>query len=203
MYDTHNHMRPVDHTSANTDSDTGTTSSAVPQSHQPPDPAPVTSGPDEAPRSERDVLLDELDEALVEVRRVLQRPGYRQRLLAGLPQDVPLSILRLLRVVQRASEPPSIGTVADVLAVDPSTASRMVDRAVARGELERRPCADDRRRARLHLTADGRALLETATARRRELLAEVTSDWSAPALDALVGQLERLQAGFDALEEPT
>lgn len=163
-----------------------------------------SSGPAAAgvPRGgdERALLLDELDEALTRIRRVLLRPGYRQRLLAGLPQDVPLGVLRLLRVVQRASDPPSIGAVADVLTVDPSTASRMVDRAVERGELERRTCVDDARRTRLHLTPAGQALLDTATHRRRELLAEVTSDWAPDDLDDLVGHLERLQAGFDELE---
>ncbi len=188
-------------TSSVTDATTDATTDAV-TDPAPSEAASARSAAAPTQRDERDVLLDELDEALVHLRRVLQRPGYRRRLLAALPQDVPLSILRLLRVVQRASEPPSIGTVADVLDIDPSTASRIVDRAVARGDLERRACADDRRRARLHLTPSGQALLDTATQRRRELLAAVTSDWSPQALDGLVSHLERLQAGFDALEDP-
>jgi DNA-binding MarR family transcriptional regulator len=148
----------------------------------------------------RSVVLDDLDEALVGIRRVQQRPGYRQRLLEGLPREVSLGGLRLLRVVQRASEPPTIGTVAEVLAIDPSTASRVVDRVVEDGLLERRACDRDRRRARLRVTEDGLELLAELTRRRRELLREITQDWEGDELDRLVGLLERLQDGFDRLE---
>jgi DNA-binding MarR family transcriptional regulator len=143
---------------------------------------------------------DALDDALVAIRRVLLRPGYRARLLDGLPGRVELATLRLLRTVQRSDGAPSIGEVAEVLTVDPSTASRVVDRAVESGLLERRACSEDRRRARLHLTATGTELLDRATDRRRELLAEVTSDWSEDELDQLVRQLTALIEGFDRLE---
>ena len=150
--------------------------------------------------TDRHAALDALDDALVELRQVQLRPGYRRRLLDGLATDVPLAVLRLLRVVQRADEPPTIGAVADVLVVDPSTASRVVDRAVDGGYLERRACDDDRRRARLQLSSRGEELLEAVTQRRRDLLAEVASDWTADELAAMVARIERLQAGFDALE---
>ncbi len=150
--------------------------------------------------TDRHAALDALDDALVELRRVQLRPGYRRRLLEGLAADVPLAVLRLLRVVQRADEAPTIGAVAEVLVIDPSTASRVVDRAAETGYLERRPCDDDRRRARLQLTSRGEELLAAVSQRRRELLAEVASDWTADELAQVIGHLERLQAGFDALE---
>jgi DNA-binding MarR family transcriptional regulator len=143
---------------------------------------------------------DALDDALVALRRVQLRPGYRARLLEGLPGRVELATLRLLRTVQRHDGAPSIGEVAEVLIIDPSTASRVVDRAVGSGLLERRACTDDRRRARLHLTPTGSELLDRATDRRRELLAEVTTDWSEDELDLLVRQLHALIEGFDQLE---
>ena len=144
--------------------------------------------------------LDQLDEALVGIRRVLQRPGYRDRLLRALSARIPLATLRLLRAVQRAATAPAIGEVADVLGIDPSTASRVVDRAVAAGYLERSVCPDDRRRTRLLLSTSGAALLDEATARRRELLAEITETWDTDDLDTLVVLLQRLLSGFDALE---
>ena len=143
---------------------------------------------------------DALDDALVAIRRVLLRPGYRARLLDALPGRVELATLRLLRTVQRHEAAPSIGEVAEVLTIDPSTASRVVDRAVGSGLLERRACTDDRRRARLYLTPTGTELLDRATDRRRELLAEVTGDWTEDELDLLVRQLTALIAGFDQLE---
>ncbi|MEX2548761.1 MAG: MarR family winged helix-turn-helix transcriptional regulator [Nitriliruptoraceae bacterium] len=159
-------------------------------------PAPSRTGTP----GDRPVALDRLDETLVEIRRVLQRPGYRRAVLGDLEADVELGTLRLLRVVQRAPATPTIGEVAEVLVIDPSTASRVVDRAVATGYLERRPCSDDRRRSRLSLTDVGDELLAEVTARRRAVLADATTDLSEDELTTLLGLLERLLDGFDAVE---
>ncbi len=144
--------------------------------------------------------LDRLDETLVELRRVLQRPGYRRAVLGGLETDVELGTLRLLRVVQRSREAPTIGEAAEVLVIDPSTASRVVDRAAAAGYLQRRPCNDDRRRSRLSLTVAGEELLAEVTARRRAVLVDATTGLSDAELTTLLGLLERLLDGFDAVE---
>lgn len=161
---------------------------------------PTAAPPGRSPAPRDTSRHDALDDALVTIRRVLLRPGYRARLLDGLPGQVELATLRLLRTVQRHDGAPSIGEVAEVLMIDPSTASRVVDRAVGSELLERRACTDDRRRARLHLTPTGNELLDRATDRRRELLAEVTADWTEEELDLLVRQLTSLVGGFDQLE---
>jgi DNA-binding MarR family transcriptional regulator len=145
-------------------------------------------------------LLDGLDESLLRLRRVFQRPGYRKRLLEGLSSDIELATLRMLRAVQRSDRAPSVGGVADALMIDPSTASRVVDGAAEAELLDRRACTDDRRKARLHLTAQGQRVLEEVTARRRQLLAQVTADWNPDELHKLIGLLSTLQAGFDQLE---
>lgn len=143
---------------------------------------------------------DQLDEALVSLRRALQRPGYRRRLLEGLAQPLELGTLRLLRTVQRSDEAPSIGMVAEVLAIDPSTASRVVERAVAAGQLERRACDADRRRSRLYLTPAGIEILERVTERRRELLAEVTDGFTDAEVRTLVAGLHRVLEGFERFD---
>ena len=146
-------------------------------------------------------ILDELDEALVHVRRVLQRPGYRRRLLAAVDRPLELATLRTLRAVERRQDgDPCIGDVAEALAVDPSTASRTVDRAVAAGLLDRTPSERDRRRTSLVLTAQGAAVLDRVTAARRELLAEVTADWADADVERLSALLRDLLVGFDRLE---
>jgi len=145
-----------------------------------------------------DAGLDRLDETLVELRRVLLRPGYRRAVLGDLAGTVGLATIRLLRTVQRAAEPPSIGEVAEVLAIDPSTASRLVERAAEAGLLERRACADDRRRARLHLCPAGTQLLATVTARRRAVLTAAVDGWDHDDLTTLQALIDRLLAGFDA-----
>lgn len=146
--------------------------------------------------------LERLDEALVHTRRLLQRPGYRRRLLAALPDRVELTVLRVLRAVEgHGDTAPSIGQVAEVLVVEPSTASRFVERAAAMGYLERHACQHDRRRTRLQLTAAGTRLLAQATAARRELLAEVTDGWAGGDVEALAELLQHLRAGFDRLDD--
>lgn len=144
-------------------------------------------------------LLDALDDALVRVRRVLQSPGYRRKLVGQLGGVEALSTLRLVRAVERAGEAPSVGDVAELLLVDPSTASRSVDDAVERGYVVRRPCAKDRRRALLHLTDAGRELLARMTAVRHDLLSEVTADWEPEELADLVQRLRHLLDGLERL----
>ena len=144
--------------------------------------------------------LDRLDDALAHVRRLLQRPGYRRHFQAALPTPVDLTTLRVLRAVERMDDAPSIREVAEVLGVDPSSASRFVDQAVGGGYLDRRTCERDRRRSRLHLTGSGRDLLAVATRARRTLLAEVTGEWSADDVVALGALLERLRSDLDRFE---
>lgn len=152
----------------------------------------TTSAPD---------TLEHLDDALVHTRRLLQRPGYRRRLRAALPADVELTVLRVLRAVERLdADAPTIGDVAEALVVDPSTASRFVDQAVTQGYLERRPCSSDRRRTRVAVTEVGRDLLAQATTARRDLLAGVTDGWPPADVETLAVLLDRLRAGFDRLE---
>jgi DNA-binding MarR family transcriptional regulator len=145
--------------------------------------------------------LADLDRALLEVRRLINRPGYRRRLLGPLGRRVELSTVRVLHAVDQASTPPSVGAVATTLAIDPSTASRLVDQRVTDGLLERSPDTEDRRRTVLSLTRSGRALLAELAASRIGMLTEVTAGWSAADVRTLERLLHRLCEGFDAYEE--
>ena len=143
-----------------------------------------------------------LDRALLEVRRLVNRPGYRRRLLGPLGRRIELSTVRVLHAVDQAPTPPSIGTVAATLAIDPSTASRLVDQRVTEGLLSRSPDPDDRRRLVLTLTPAGRAMLDELAASRTTMLEEVTADWTSADIVALERLLLRLTTDFAILEEP-
>jgi DNA-binding MarR family transcriptional regulator len=145
--------------------------------------------------------LEELDAALLDVRAMVQRPHYRQRLLSRLGRHVELGTLRVLRAVERAGDDgPSVGSIAEALAIDPSSASRSVERCVAEGLLARRTSEQDRRRTKIRLTSDGRSVLDSANTVRRGMLAEVTKEWTSADVEQLVDLLMRLRAGFDRLE---
>ncbi len=144
--------------------------------------------------------LEGLDAALLELRALVARPGYRRRLLGPLGRRIELSTVRLLQAVDRADAPPSIGEVAAALDVDPSTASRLVEQRVDEGLLERHRCLDDGRRTTLHLTDGGRALLSELKDARHDLLDEITRGWDVVDLEALETLMARLADGFARLE---
>lgn len=144
--------------------------------------------------------VDALDDVLVAVQRVPRRPGYRRRLLESVPIPGGLGTFRTLRAVERLGSSPGVGEVADALAVDPSTASRLVERCVEAGLLTRTVHAEDRRRSVLGLTPRGRELLDQVTANRRETIAQVVADWDREDLVQMVGLLARLLQDLEALE---
>lgn len=151
--------------------------------------------------SARAELIDALDDALVSVQRVPRRPGYRRRLLGSLDLPGGLGAFRVLRAVERAPDrAPSIGDIAEALAVDPSTASRVVERCVGAGLLTRTAQAGDRRRARLRLTDAGSDLLGQVSRNRRDVLGEVAGDWDDENLEQLLRLLRTLLAGLGRLE---
>jgi DNA-binding MarR family transcriptional regulator len=142
-----------------------------------------------------------LDRALLEVRRLVNRPGYRRRLLGPLGRRIELSTVRVLHAVDQSPTPPSIGTVAATLAIDPSTASRLVDQRVIEGLITRSADPDDRRRLVLEMTPAGRALLEELAESRRTMLEEVTAAWTHADIVTLEQLLLRLTTDFATLEE--
>lgn len=83
---------------------------------------------------------------------------------ASLPQ------LRVLTLIQNRGSL-TLGDVAAALGVHPSNATRMCDRLVAAGFVDRQDDPDDRRQLRLTLTEDGRELVESVMSHRRTAVA--------------------------------
>lgn len=153
--------------------------------------------------SGRAAVADALDEVLVAVQRVPRRPGYRARILGSVEIPGGLGTFRVLRAVERlaaAGSGASVGDVAEVLVVDPSTASRVVERCVAAGLLDRSADAQDRRRSVLALTPAGASILTAVTGNRRALLAELVDGWPDGDVTRLVELLTALLHGLDRLE---
>ncbi len=66
-----------------------------------------------------------------------------------------------------------VGELADRIGVDDTTATRLVDRLVASGLVERRSLPGDRRVSVVALTADGVELIGKVAARRQRFFADV------------------------------
>jgi DNA-binding MarR family transcriptional regulator len=66
-----------------------------------------------------------------------------------------------------------------------SAASRMVERLVSSGLVERNPSAEDRRQIQVAMTSQGRALVDVLTERRRGVIAAIAAGMTAADLSAL------------------
>ncbi len=128
-----------------------------------------------------DPVLHEIDDALVRMRR----------LWSTAPRGPDMSSVLVVEACARRPAPATVGDVARFAGVEHSTASRLVDRAVTAGYVER---ATEGRRAALHLTGPGRELRERAVAFRTAWLAGVLGSWP----DADRAAFARLLGRFSA-----
>jgi DNA-binding MarR family transcriptional regulator len=108
--------------------------------------------------------LEELTDALVTASRVLVSIAARS--IARHADDVTLVQFRAL-VVLHGRGPQTVATLATELGVARSSASRLCDRLVTKGLIDRSPATEDRREVRLAITESGTAMVSTVTRRRR------------------------------------
>jgi len=113
--------------------------------------------------------------------------------LGAAAEDITLAQYRAL-VVLASRGPQRMGDLATALGVTPSTAGRMCDRLVRKGLIRRHRARTDRRAVLVSITADGRQVVDTATGRRRELLAAILGRLPA-------GQQTAVAAAFQAFAE--
>lgn len=106
----------------------------------------------------------ELTDAVLSASRVLVAVAARS--LAEHEDEVSISQYRAL-VILASRGPQRPVDLAEALAIDPSTATRLCDRLVRKRLISRRRQGADRRAVRLDLTARGRQLVDSVTARRR------------------------------------
>jgi DNA-binding MarR family transcriptional regulator len=119
---------------------------------------------------ERPEARDDLVDAVLGASRALVAVAARS--LAGLAEDVTLAQYRAL-VELAARGPQRPADLASALGVDRSTATRMCDRLVRKGVVQRRRISTDRRGVRISLTPAGRALVGEVTRRRRVEIAQI------------------------------
>jgi DNA-binding MarR family transcriptional regulator len=147
--------------------------------------------------------LERLDAALMRLRRLWTAPRTQAGMRAG-DEPVELSTVLVVDALARGPEQHlGVADVAERLDVTPSTASRLVDRAVAAGMVERRVAPDDARRADLLLTDAGSALHERARSFRTRYLDSVLAAWPQSDITTLADHLDRFaRAVTDAPPPP-
>ena len=121
------------------------------------------------------------------------------RVEAWVELGLTMTQLRVLFLL-RAEVGASAGAMAEALKVAPSTLTRIVDRLVRQGLVQRETDDGDRRLVRHYLSASGASTVEELARRGRARMDEVMDRLSAPQLERLVSALEDLTAALDAQE---
>ncbi len=115
-------------------------------------------------RIDRSDEVDAITDALLTASRALVAVAARS--LAAVDDDVTLPQYRAL-VVLASHGPRSAGELSDALGVHPSTATRLCDRIVAKGLVDRGVASDSRREVTIALSDEGRRIVAAVTERRR------------------------------------
>lgn len=150
---------------------------------------------------DNDRSLTRTDAALLRLRRFWDVPASRPAGAESPDEHVELSTVLVVEAVGRGGEQASnagegdgdvtVGTVAAAVGVAASTASRLVERAIAAGAVRRRPSTTDARRAALTLTTAGEELRARSQHFRVNRLAELVQDWPATDRETFATLLER------------
>jgi DNA-binding MarR family transcriptional regulator len=114
------------------------------------------------------------DEAVVDAVLTASRTlvAVAEQSLGASAEETTLAQYRAL-VVLASRGPQRVVDLARALHVTPPTAGRMCDRLVRKGLVRRHRARVDRREVQVSITPAGRDVVDQATARRRELLAEI------------------------------
>jgi DNA-binding MarR family transcriptional regulator len=132
--------------------------------------------------AEKDGVVD----AVLTASRVLVAVAARS--LGDVAEEVTLTQYRTL-VVLASRGPQSLAALAETVDVTSPTATRMCDRLIRKGLVQRRHDRGDRRLVRLTVTPKGRDLVDAVSERRRAeiagLLCAIPTDQQAALVDSL------------------
>ena len=149
------------------------------------------------PHRQRDAGVDEFVTAVLTASRVLV--GVSAASLADVEDTVTHTQFRTLVVLHTRGET-NLNGLADELAVNASTAMRMIDKLLAAGLVTRQDNPANRREVQLAVTEAGARLVRTVTRRRRARIARIVA--AMPEADR-AGLVQALTAFGDAAGEPT
>lgn len=140
--------------------------------------------------------MDELTDALLTASRLLVALSARS--IAHVDETITIPQFRTL-VILSTRGPSKVATLAGLLKVQPSTATRMVERLVIAGLIDRKQNPESRRELIIELTPRGREVVTAVTDRRRQEIAAVVERM--PAADRS-GMIRALTAFSTAGGEP-
>lgn len=116
--------------------------------------------------------LDKVTESLLTASRALVAVAARS--LAAVDESVTLPQYRML-VVVASRGPQLMGHLAEALGVHQSTATRLCDRLVGKGLVERSSGHPSRREVQIDLTSEGHRIVHDVSAARRVDIAQIVA----------------------------
>ncbi|WP_067829167.1 MarR family winged helix-turn-helix transcriptional regulator [Nocardia inohanensis] len=144
--------------------------------------------------------VDSITDALLTASRLLVALSARS--LAHADESLTIPQFRTLMILSTRG-PAKIATLAGLLNVQPSTATRMVDRLVTAGLIDRQPNPQSRRELIVGLTERGRDTVEAVTSRRRQEIAAVVERMPPADRSGLVSALNAFSAAGGELTAET
>jgi DNA-binding MarR family transcriptional regulator len=111
----------------------------------------------------------------------------------------PLQFRALVVIASRGVA--SLGALADATGLSLSTSSRLCNRLVEAGLIDRKDDPADRRQLALTLTEDGKRVVSTVTGTRRRAVRQLLQRLSDPARTALTAAVEELAATCNEQDE--
>lgn len=133
-----------------------------------------------------------------ELRRGASMAALRPLIYGDTPDALDLGQADALDVLAGCG-PTRMSSLADALRVDASTATRAVDRLVARGLVLRQRSDGDARVLQVALAEPGRKVHHELLRRRRSTMEAILCDFSSPERASLAELLERLVEGVDVV----
>ena len=139
--------------------------------------AEITVRPDE----DTNAALDRAGRALFRLGRLFARRTAHHAPAERAGRPVELSRILVAEAIAVGPDEPdgeiTVGLIAERLAIEPSTASRLVAEAIREGYVTRTTSPTDARRLRLDLTPAGRGLVTDAQRYQRATFEEITRTW--------------------------
>nr|CTQ98610.1 Transcriptional regulator, MarR family [Kibdelosporangium sp. MJ126-NF4] len=135
--------------------------------------------------------IDAVTDAVLTASRVLMAVSARS--IASVDDTITVPQFRLLLVLD-TSGPQKLTSIAETLGVNPSTATRTVDRLVTAGLVEREQNPQSRRELVVSLSRNGRTVVRNVIRRRRAQITDIVGQMSPTSRRGLVRALSAFAA---------
>ncbi|KQV73086.1 MarR family transcriptional regulator [Rhizobium sp. Root1220] len=150
-------------------------------------------------REKSDEGVVRIGQSMTRMRLMMGRRLIGRLAIQSVTPGVELTHLDVLDVVRRAQADGevTVGTIAEMMRIDPSRASRVVADMVSRDVLMRKASQADARRIVVVMTPLGQRLLSELRAQKLAIISEIVADWKPQEVEIFGELFEKFISGFE------